>query len=160
MPLKVGEVSPSLRKCYDHLKFARRGSNPRSQGCEMQAKPKILLVEDDLSISFLIKRVLENCEVEVITAENGVEAIDACRKEKMSMILMDIRMPGMSGYETSEQIKETHSAHCDVPIIAITASICDVEFHAYGIDECLEKPLDTIELYQIINDRLGASCRM
>jgi two-component system sensor histidine kinase BarA len=124
------------------------------------ARPKILLVEDDRSISFLIKRILEKCDVEVITAENGFAAIDACKKEKMDMILMDIRMPEMNGYETSSQIKKTQAAHCDVPIIAITASICDVEFYTYGIDACLEKPLDTFELYKTINDRLGTLCRI
>jgi hypothetical protein len=58
------------------------------------------------------------------------------------------------------QIKKTQAANCVVPIIAITASICDVEFHMYGINACIEKPLDTFELCQTINDRLGAVCRI
>lgn len=126
----------------------------------MRVKSKILLVEDNPSIQLLVKRLLDNCDVDVITADNGFEAVDACRKEKMDLILMDLRMPKMDGYETSAHIKKTQAANCDVPIIAITASICDVEFHIYGIDECIEKPLNTFELFTTINERLGAVCRI
>lgn len=125
----------------------------------MSYKPKILLVEDEPQIRFLIKRMLEFCEVDIITAKNGFGAIEVCNNEKIQMILMDIRMPGMNGYEASAKIKSDLAANCDVPIIAITAAICNGEIH-YGIDGCIEKPFDSSKLYETINRHLGTVCRI
>jgi CheY-like chemotaxis protein len=126
----------------------------------MRRRPNILLVEDNSSIRLLIERMLENCDVHLIAAEDGFQAIEACRKEKMDLILMDIVMPKMSGYETAAAIRKDLSTNCGVPIFAITASICDVEFHAYGMDECIEKPFDVPDLYEKLNAHLGAVCRI
>ena len=135
------------------------GREPAAEA-NVSDRPRVLVVEDEPSISLLLERLLENCALEVVSAHSGFEAVEACRKEKIDLILMDVRMPGMNGYETSDLIWETQAEHCGVPIIAMTAATCNSDFRTHGIDKCLEKPLDSFVLYQTINDRLGSVCRI
>jgi len=85
---------------------------------------KILIVDDIEDNRELIVKNFESTSIEVITAEDGVEAIVQYKKEKPDLILMDIRMPNMDGYEATSTIR----AISDVPIIALTASIMQNEY--------------------------------
>ncbi len=66
---------------------------------------KILVVDDESSIRDLTSMILEDHGYMVITAENGTEAIEKFRREKPNLIFLDIRMPGISGFETCKELK-------------------------------------------------------
>jgi len=111
-------------------------------------KPAKLLVVDDIEDNRdLIVQNFENSTLTVITAQDGVEAIEQYKKEKPDVILMDIRMPNMNGYRAAEEIKRLSSS---VPIIALTASIMKDEYErakSENFDAYLRKPILRDELY-------------
>jgi len=103
-------------------------------------KSKILVVDDIENNRELIKSNFEDSNVEVITANDGLEAIEAFKTYHPDLILMDIRMPNMDGYEAAQKIKEIRN----VPIIALTASVMKDEYDqvkSTNFDGYLRKPV-------------------
>jgi CheY-like chemotaxis protein len=118
---------------------------------------KILVVEDEESNYFLIERMLRKTRVKVSWAKNGIESIQMCKKEHFDMVLMDIRMPVMDGYEATQEIKKIHR---DIPIIAQTAFALKGEKEkslAAGCDGYIAKPIDSYELMSILKEYLEVS---
>jgi len=111
-------------------------------------KAKILVVDDIKDNRELIIRNFENSPIEVISAENGLEAINLYKKENPDLILMDIRMPVMDGYEAAMQIKEISK---EIPIVALTASVMQDEYERSKrahFDGFLRKPILRYDLYR------------
>ncbi len=108
---------------------------------------KILLVEDMESNSEVIKLYLEECNCEIIEAKNGQEALDIIKTDKPDLILMDIQMPVLNGYEATKQIKQ-QKEFCKIPVIATTALAMKEQVEKYGdvFDLYLKKPIDMDEL--------------
>lgn len=79
---------------------------------------KILVVDDNKINQIVTSKILKGYNVEVMVASSGPEAIDLVRREPLDLILMDINMPVMNGFETTERIR---SFNTDIPIIALTA---------------------------------------
>lgn len=96
----------------------------------MRKMKKILVVDDDPDIRELTKKRLEQNQYAALSAANGREAVDICRDEKPDLVLLDIVMPRMDGYQTCKMLKEDREAR-DIPILFVTASDLD----ASGIDE-------------------------
>jgi two-component system, cell cycle response regulator DivK len=107
--------------------------------------PKILLVEDNAANRYLATFLLENSGYFVIHAGNGREAVVAAQNEMPDLILMDIQMPEVDGYEAARRIKsEPHLTH--IPIVAVTsyAMAGDREKAvALGFVGYIEKPIVT-----------------
>jgi DNA-binding NtrC family response regulator len=78
----------------------------------------ILIVDDDRKMRVLMRAVLESRGLTSIEASDGVQAIEMCRKERPSVVLLDMRMPKMNGIETLRELKRLDS---DMPVIIITA---------------------------------------
>jgi CheY-like chemotaxis protein len=122
-------------------------------------KFKVLIVEDDPTNRRLAQKMLEkyfpNCTIN--TANNGLEAIDIFKKEDSDLILMDIYMPVMNGYESAKQIRQASS---EVRIIALTASIGDDDkykcFEA-GMDAYLMKPYTPDAFKELIEKYITSS---
>lgn len=111
---------------------------------------KILVVEDNEINQFVIKEILENQGIYVTPAYNGFDAIKIAAENDFNLILMDIQMPGMDGYETTATLKQRHN---EIPVIALTAdSLKDegVQYIESGIDDYLLKPLILEDLLLII----------
>ncbi len=106
---------------------------------------KILLVEDNATNRYLETFLLESSGYTVVHAANGFEALDQARMEKPDLILMDIQMPEMDGYEAARTLRETPEvAH--IPIVAVTsyAMAGDRERALrLGFVGYLEKPIST-----------------
>lgn len=106
---------------------------------------KILLVEDEQGIRELIQLYLENREYTVIAAENGRKALHLTDVEQPDLILLDIEMPGIDGFEVCLKIREI----LDVPIIFISSrrDVLDkIKCFELGGDDYITKPFDFAEL--------------
>jgi DNA-binding response OmpR family regulator len=81
---------------------------------------KILVAEDERDIRELIQFTLGLADLEVVLTRNGAEAIERAIAEQPDLILLDVRMPGMSGYEACRHLKENPST-CEIPILFLSA---------------------------------------
>ncbi|OPY74284.1 MAG: Transcriptional regulatory protein SrrA [Syntrophorhabdus sp. PtaU1.Bin058] len=105
----------------------------------------ILVVEDDPKIAHIVKVYLEGAGFRVIHSEHGKDALDAARKEKPLLVILDLMLPDISGEELCLQLKEV----ADVPIIMLTAKTSEEERvagFALGADDYVVKPFSPREL--------------
>lgn len=114
----------------------------------------VLIVEDNSVNRFLavtlIKRIVPNAEI--IEAKNGEEAIAIINNQCFDIILMDIQMPIMNGYEAATEIRKIPK-YKNVPIIALTAGILNGEREKcleYGMNDYLSKPILAKDLQEMI----------
>ncbi len=111
---------------------------------------KILVVEDNHVNQLLATRVLQKFGYVVELAGNGVEAIKKLEKNThFDLIIMDVQMPEMDGYQTTRYIRSSHSKYRDIPIIAMTAHTIVGELEkcmAAGMTDFVSKPFNPIEL--------------
>lgn len=118
---------------------------------------KILIVEDILMNRRLIRDILIYYGYETIEAENGEEAVRIAREQKPDLIIMDIQMPVMNGFEAIKILK-SDPATKGIKVIAVTsfAMAGDRErvFEA-GFDDYMSKPIDTRQLPEIVKKYLG-----
>jgi CheY-like chemotaxis protein len=127
------------------------------------ANSVVLIVEDNPVNMKLAKILISNAfpEFALLEAENGEEAVDAFEKNKPDLILMDIQMPVMHGYEATRKIRAIEiekGGH--VPIIALTASIVQDEIISCkeaGMDDFLNKPIIKDQLFAKIRHWLNAN---
>lgn len=82
--------------------------------------PRILMIEDNEDNRDMLARRLRRNGFDVVLAENGVEGLEKARTETPDLILMDLNMPDLDGWEATRQLKEDEDTR-DLPIIAITA---------------------------------------
>ena len=111
---------------------------------------KILIVEDNKINQMVTKKLLDKSEHSCKIAENGLEAIDLVKKHKFDLILMDIHMPVLNGFDASKKIRELGVL---TPIIALTASDKNEiinEMAINGINDVLVKPFEIKDLQIII----------
>jgi two-component system alkaline phosphatase synthesis response regulator PhoP len=111
---------------------------------------RILVAEDEPHILGLIVYSLEYAGFEVIEAVNGEDAIGMAVDDKPDLILLDVRMPRMSGYEVCAVLKEQDSTK-DIPIVFISARGQEAEIKRgleLGAEEYILKPFAPDELYQ------------
>ena len=106
----------------------------------------ILVAEDDSDIVELIELYLENDGYRVLTAADGVSALELVRREQIDLAVLDIMMPRMNGYEAARQIRAMARADArTIPIFAITADAFAEDVEAAkqaGMNSHLAKPLD------------------
>jgi CheY-like chemotaxis protein len=114
---------------------------------------RILVVEDTAVNLEIAQALLEQAGFQVLTAVNGVEALDVLRREPVDLVLMDVQMPLMDGYEATRQIRKD-SQYRDLPILAMTANamVGDRELCIdAGMNDHLAKPIDLQSLLAKIN---------
>jgi len=114
----------------------------------------ILVVDDDVRNLFALTTVFERYNINVITAESGKEAISIINdeKEKIDMVLMDIMMPEMDGYETTQKIRREHK-NSTLPIIAVTAKAMKGDRQKCiqaGASDYITKPLKIDQLLSLM----------
>jgi two-component system cell cycle response regulator len=114
----------------------------------MSSKPKILVVDDEPLNVKLFAAILSSDSYEIIRAFNGEQALERVNEEGPDLILLDIMMPGIDGFEVTRQLKGGIETR-DIPIILITAfDVADYKVigHEAGADEFLNKPIKAPEL--------------
>lgn len=118
---------------------------------------KILLVDDEDDIRTISKLTMEEEGFVVAEATNGFEALEKLKTENFDVILLDVRMPKLDGYQTCRIIKsQSHTSH--IPIIFLTASTQAAEIEAglaLGAAGVIKKPFDVFTLAQEVKTILG-----
>lgn len=114
----------------------------------------ILIAEDNEVNQKVAGRMLEKLGYKVDIVENGIEAVEAVQHGEYTLILMDVQMPQMDGFEATRIIRGEKTEHVNkVPIIALTANAMEEdkqECLAAGMDDFLRKPLKRDELQRVI----------
>ncbi len=161
---KPGEGS----EFFFELKFGldhQAGSIDSSKGKRKESESgkkistHILLVEDNEMNMKVAKRFLERWDYNIDTAENGLEALDKFKANSYDLILMDLHMPEMDGWEASTAIRDIENgASGKTPIIALTADVMinDIDkLYAAGMDDYVTKPFNSDELKAKIEGHIG-----
>ncbi len=124
----------------------------------VMAKTKsILIVEDEPSLVFTLQDTLQNEGYEVFVAEKGEEALDIIDKERIDLLILDLMLPGMSGFEVCKKIRENEHTF---PIIMLTAKDQEIDKVTglnIGADDYMTKPFGVKELLARIQARLRRS---
>ena len=133
--------------------------NSENQKDESLSEGKILVVDDNEINRMLAKRVLNKYGFEVIEAEGGVDALELLKTRDVDLVLMDVHMPDMSGYEVTMKIREINDEYFkNLPVIALTASILKEdmsEIYKSGMTDYHVKPFKPEELLQKITKYLN-----
>jgi PAS domain S-box-containing protein len=122
----------------------------------------IIIVDDDPVSRNLFRGYLKNQKIEIIEAQNGQEGIDMARLYKSDLILMDLRMPVMNGFEAINIIKSDDELK-DVPIVIVTASVMkdsETDILTSGCDGYLKKPVRKKELILEMMHHISYSSKM
>jgi two-component system cell cycle response regulator DivK len=118
---------------------------------------RILVVEDQEDNRRIIRDMLSATDYELTEAANGEEALAAVARERPDLILMDIQLPGIDGYEATRRIKADPSLN-SIPIIAVTSYALSGEeqkARAAGCDDYVAKPYSPRQLLAKIRQRIG-----
>jgi CheY-like chemotaxis protein len=111
-------------------------------------RPKILVVEDDPDIMRIVSQTLKTAGFEVVLAYGGNDAISKVKAQMPDLVLTDLAMPGVSGVEVIERIKNDPETE-QIPVVAVTAHVWDsIAQHAgqVGCDGYLSKPFTAKQL--------------
>jgi signal transduction histidine kinase len=112
---------------------------------------RVLVAEDNRMNIFLIQKLGQKWDIKLDVAENGIAVLDMLKSAIYDVILMDIHMPEMDGYETTKEIRMLpDKRQSEIPIIAVTASVThelDERIRKAGMDDYVRKPFNSGELY-------------
>ncbi|HUT58611.1 MAG TPA: response regulator [Phycisphaerae bacterium] len=130
-------------------KASKRDKSPSEPQDEPQlAGSKILVVEDNAQHLELLVAYLDGLQCQVRTASDGIEAMDKIHDDPPDLILLDVMMPRMSGFEVCRKLK-TDPGTRDIPILMVTAlnEMTDIERGVEsGTDDFISKPVNRLEL--------------
>jgi CheY-like chemotaxis protein len=124
-----------------------------------QDAKRILICDDDPVILRLLEVNLELDHYEVLTAHHGARAVEIAAMEHPDLIILDIMMPRMDGYEACQRLKSDDSTR-DIPVIFLSAKAqpSDIERgKQYGVAAYLTKPFDPAELLEVVDRLLSDS---
>jgi len=125
---------------------------------------KILMVDDDADFVEATKLILEHKAYEVIVAYDGIEGLKKAKTEHPDLIILDVMMPEMDGYEVCAKLKEDPK-YCDIPILLLTAVGQAVSATEYTkemgmrteADDYVDKPVEPSELVSRVENLLKIS---
>ncbi len=124
-------------------------------------KPTILAADDDVEILTLVVRQLKRLDANVLEANDGEDALKIARREKPDLVVLDVMMPGMSGWEVCRAIREDSSI-AKTPVLMLTGigeRLNEMTSPLYGADDHLDKPFDFDELGERIKALLARGPR-
>ncbi|MFE8034837.1 7TM diverse intracellular signaling domain-containing protein [Thiohalocapsa marina] len=123
------------------------------------AERRLLLVEDNAINREIVLGFLKETGLHIETAENGLQAVERCRSRPFDLILMDVQMPIMDGYEATRQIR---ALDAQVPIIALTANAFQEDIarcQAVGMNAHLSKPINSEDLLSMLQKHLAPAAQ-
>jgi chemosensory pili system protein ChpA (sensor histidine kinase/response regulator) len=154
------DVAPLVRR-YDasKLEHSLRGDDAIAPVATLETRriPAVMVVDDSITMRKVTGRVLERNNFEVLTAKDGVDAVEKMAERRPDLVLLDIEMPRMDGYEVATHMRADPRLK-DVPIIMITSRTGDKHRQRamdIGVDRYLGKPYQENELMRNVFEILG-----
>jgi CheY-like chemotaxis protein len=120
----------------------------------------LLLVEDNAVNQALTQRLLEAAGCVVVCAVDGCDAVEACARQRFDLVLMDVQMPRMDGFEATAELRRRESlTGGHLPILALTANAMHGDRErglAAGMDGYVTKPMKRSDLFRAIASAVGS----
>jgi len=120
---------------------------------------RILIADDEPNILISLEYLMKREGYEVSVARDGVEALDTLRRERPRLVLLDVMMPGKTGFEVCQEIRADDELK-DTLVLMLTAKGRDTDVakgRALGADDYVTKPFSTRELVQKVSELLAAN---
>jgi twitching motility two-component system response regulator PilH len=121
--------------------------------------PRVLIVDDSPTETYKFKETLEKHGFEIITADNGADGVAVARQEQPDVVLMDVVMPGLNGFQATRQLsKGDDTKH--IPVIIVTAKDQETDKvwgRRQGASEYLTKPVNEAVLIDTINRAMSGN---
>jgi two-component system alkaline phosphatase synthesis response regulator PhoP len=123
----------------------------------MEKKEKILVVDDDPDILTAIGAVLESRDYQVITARDGIEALEKLKNERPDLMILDLLMPRMDGFAVCKELRDPRRAkYANIPILILTSVREEASRRRYeletglslDVDDYVEKPIEPFILIE------------
>ncbi len=119
---------------------------------------RVLVVDDDKSVLFVLgnvlKRVGDHEDLEIVTVQNGQQALERFQQEEFDLVITDLRLPGIDGVQLTEGIRTSDS---DAIVIWITAYDCykaSPDARRLSVYRCLDKPLEIDDIRETVREAL------
>jgi DNA-binding response OmpR family regulator len=136
------------------------GDDESQRGCKMGTGEKILVVDDDPDMREALQMILESADYTVVTAEDGEKCLSKLKEEQPDLLILDLLMPRMDGFEVCKALKDPRYAkYAHVPIIILSSVQEGVSQRRYeletgvqlDVDDYVEKPIES----RVLLDRVG-----
>ena len=154
-PVRQHELLDCLIRLHGVGQPARAPAEKPASGSASAGQPvrglKILVAEDNKINQKYADALLGSCGHAVHMVENGLQAVDAVRRDDYDVVLMDIQMPELDGIGATREIRALGEPKCNIPIIALTANAMTGDEKYYlesGMDAYVSKPIRPVELFQ------------
>jgi CheY-like chemotaxis protein len=145
-PMEVVKVGDSAREnCHE----------PSQIKLQLTKALRVLLVDDQESNSLMAQIMVNRLGGKTTIASGGKEAIDLCEKELFDVILMDLQMPHLDGFQTSEHIRQEGGLNAKTPIFAVTANVSEENERKcleIGMSGFLRKPITIEEIFDALSE--------
>jgi DNA-binding response OmpR family regulator len=119
---------------------------------------KVVYIEDEAEMIDLVRLILSRKGYEVIGANGGREGLDAIRQKLPDLVLLDLMMPDMDGWDVYQQMKSVEATR-DIPVIVITAKAQSIDkvlgLHIAKVDDYISKPFSPQELVESVEKVVG-----
>jgi two-component system response regulator VicR len=119
---------------------------------------RVVCIEDEPEMIDLVRLILGRKGFEVIGADGGIEGLEKVRTEKPDLVLLDLMMPDMDGWEVYQQIKADPELR-DIPVVVVTAKAQSIDkvlgLHIAKVDDYITKPFGPQELLESVEKILG-----
>jgi CheY-like chemotaxis protein len=163
-PVRQSELLDRICKSLQPIpEVHRRSTRTHAAEISTTGRPRVLVAEDHAVNQTLARRLLEKQGYAVTVVGDGKAAVAACAKERFDIVLMDVQMPDMDGFEATATIRRhEQSAGTHVPIVAMTAHALKGDRErclAAGMDAYISKPIRAEELYATIEQLIGQAGR-
>ncbi len=115
----------------------------------------ILVADDEAEILELIEMILEGDGLDILTAHDGLEALEIARKQRPDLVLADVMMPRMGGIELTSRLREDPETRGTVVLLMSAAR--QVDLAGSGAQELIRKPFDILRLSETVRHHVGRS---
>jgi DNA-binding response OmpR family regulator len=141
--------------------MTRAAEDPDAMATKSRQKPTVLIADDDLEILTMVRTLLRRRDVKLLEASDGEEAMRLIRQNQPDLVVLDVMMPGMSGWEICKAVREDEQLH-DTGVIMLTGigeRLNEMTSPLYGADAHLDKPFELTALdnavTRVLNKRRG-----
>ncbi len=162
-PIRQARLFEVVQDAFEEAEDAKERTKAQKKGAQDEKQisaaksARILLAEDNLINQKVAVRMLQNAGMKVEIANNGREALNMVFENQYDVVLMDVQMPEMDGFEATQAIRAHENEKMHIPIIAMTAHAMEGDRErclAAGMDDYISKPIKKEDLFAILQKYL------